>query len=254
MLFLTYAKAQGGGSGTALARAIYPQGADALQEVTEIFEMKPGSSGGRHFGSRVVEARDGTLFVTIGDRGQPDSAQDMRLTNGAVVRVSGVDKWEVHSKGHRNPQGAALDWNDEIWTVEHGARGGDEVNKPKFGQNYGWPIISYGKHYDGRKIGIGTGAPGFVQPMHYWDPSIAPSGMMIYSGKLFPQWENDIFIGSLKFDMISRLVMELDELREEERLFEGDFNRIRDIREAPDGTIWFLAVGDGALYQIKPAG
>lgn len=251
-IFLTYSEPQRGRAGTALGVAKLSADGSQLQGFTRLFTQSQKGRGGRHFGSRVVEAGNGDLFLTIGDRGQPETAQDPDLTNGKVIRVTRNGKWQVHSTGHRNPQGADLDWNGEIWTVEHGPKGGDEVNKPKFGLNYGWPVISYGVNYNGTRVGIGTEAPGLEQPMHYWDPSIAPSGMMIYSGKLFKDWEHDIFIGSLKFDMISRLTMELDEVTERERLFEGRFGRIRDIREAPDGTIWFLSVGDDALYQMKP--
>jgi glucose/arabinose dehydrogenase len=159
---------------------------------------------------------------------------------------------EIWSFGHRNPQGAALDGQGRLWTVEHGAQGGDEVNRPLPGRNFGWPVISYGRHYSGAKIGVGTAAEGMVQPAFYWDPSIAPSGMMIYSGKLFPAWEGDIFVGSLKFDMISRLEVAGDRVGEAERLFQDRYPRIRDIREAPDGSIWFLSVGDGAAYRLTP--
>jgi len=139
--------------------------------------------------------------------------------------------------------------------VEHGAQGGDEVNRPEAGRNYGWPVISYGENYGGGKIGEGTAKDGMEQPAFYWDPSIAPSGMMIYSGRLFPAWKGDVFVGSLKFDMISRLEDEGDgRLTEAERLFEGVYYRIRDLREAPDGSIWFLSVGDGAAYRMTPAG
>jgi len=251
-LFLTYSEPGGGRAGTALSVAKLSSDGSQLEGIKRLFSQPRKGRGGRHFGSRVVEAGNGDLFLTIGDRGQPDTAQEPNITNGKVIRVTRGGNWEIHSSGHRNPQGAALDWNEEIWTVEHGPKGGDEVNKPKFGRNYGWPVISYGVNYDGTKVGQGTEALGLDQPAHYWDPSIAPSGMMIYSGKLFKQWEHDFFVGSLKFDMISRLTMELDDLTERERLFEGRFGRIRDIREAPDGTIWFLSVGDDALYQMKP--
>ena len=251
-IFLTFSDGRGRRVGTSLGVAKLSDDGSRLFGFKRLFVQPQPGSGGRHFGSRVVEAGNGDLFLTIGDRGRPETAQDPNITNGKVIRVTRGGDWEIHSSGHRNPQGADLDWNGEIWTVEHGPKGGDEVNKPKFGRNYGWPLISYGVNYDGTKVGIGTEAIGLEQPAHYWDPSIAPSGMMIYSGKLFKEWEHDFFIGSLKFDMISRLTMELDEISERERLFEGRFGRIRDIREAPDGTIWFLSVGDDALYQIKP--
>lgn len=253
-----------GGAGTAVARATLAPDAARLTGWEIIFEMEPGSSGGRHFGSRLVEAPDGTLFVTTGDRGDRPSAQDLSNENGAVLRITKTGEVprdnpfvnvagaqpEIWSYGHRNPQGAAADLQGNLWVVEHGARGGDEINRVERGQNYGWPVISYGVHYSGGEIGEGTAKEGMEQPNFYWDPSIAPSGMMIYSGKLWPQWRGDIFVGSLKFGLISRL--EGTPLREVERLQSGQTARVRDIREGPDGAIWFLSVGRGALYRLSP--
>jgi glucose/arabinose dehydrogenase len=226
--------------------------------------MEPGSTGGRHFGSRLIEGRDGFLYATLGDRGDRPSAQDLGRQNGSVIRIARdgsvpldnpfVDtpgaQPEIWSYGHRNPQGAALDGSGNLWVVEHGARGGDEVNRVEKGANYGWPVISYGRHYSGLKIGEGTAKEGMEQPAHYWDPSIAPSGMMIYQGDMFPDWRGDIFVGSLKFEMISRL--EGNPLREVERIESAETARVRDITEAPDGSIWFLSVGQGAAYRITP--
>ncbi|WP_441351558.1 PQQ-dependent sugar dehydrogenase [Sulfitobacter sp. KE42] len=264
-IYLTYAKRQSnGGSGTALGTAVFPEGAGKLRDFREIFDMKHGSSGGRHFGSRVVEALDGTLFVTIGDRGDRPSAQDRTRHNGSVVRVArdgsiprdnpfvqGGGLPEIWSFGHRNPQGAALDLRGNLWVSEHGARGGDEINAIKRGANFGWPVISYGRHYSGRQIGEGTIKAGMEQPAFFWDPSIAPSGLLIYSGKQFPQWKGDFFVGSLKFGYISRLSG--DPLREVERIETPQTGRLRDIVEAPDGTIWFISVEDGAVYRLSPS-
>jgi len=157
---------------------------------------------------------------------------------------------EIWSYGHRNAQGAALDGQGNLWVVEHGARGGDEINLVKPGANYGWPVISYGTQYSGRSIGEGTAKKGMEQPMSYWDPSIAPSGMVFYSGKLWPQWRGDLFVGSLKFGLISRL--DGTTLQEQERLQSDETARVRDIREGPDGALWFLSVGQGALYRMTP--
>ncbi|MEM9229874.1 MAG: PQQ-dependent sugar dehydrogenase [Pseudomonadota bacterium] len=263
-LFLSYSKPEGRGAKTALATARLSDDGTALEDLAVIFEMSEASGQGQHFGSRIVEARDGTLFLTIGDRGARGEAQNPDVHNGKVIRVnrdgsipadnpfaSGGALPHIWSIGHRNPQGAALDAEGNFWTVAHGARGGDEINRPQAGKNYGWPVISYGVHYSGASIGQGTTREGMEQPLHYWDPSIAPSGMMIYSGRLFPDWAGDIFVGSLKFDMISRLDTGAG-VREAERLFPGIYTRIRDIREAPDGSIWFLSVGDGAAYRITP--
>ena len=261
-LFLTYAKPQGGGSGTALARAEFPADGTELQNVTEIFAMKPGSSGGRHFGSRVVEAPDGTLYLTIGDRGDRPSAQDLTRHNGSIIRINRDGSVpsdnpfvgrsdalpEIWSYGHRNPQGAGLDLDGNLWTAEHGAQGGDEINRVLRGANFGWPVISYGRHYSGQKIGEGTEKPGMEQPAFYWDPSMAPSGLLVYGGAMFPDWRGDMFVGSLKFDYISRLSG--SPLREVEQIRTDETARVRDIVEAPDGSIWFISVGEGAVYRL----
>ena len=231
---------------------------------TTIFELTEGSSSAQHFGSRIVEAPDGTLFMTIGDRGDGPTAQDLRRENGSVVRVARDGsipadnpfvgqpdaRPAIWSYGHRNPQGATLDLDGNLLLVEHGAQGGDEINRIKVGANYGWPMIAYGERYGGGPIGIGRAAPGMEQPDFYWDPSMAPSGMMVYSGALWPEWEGDIFIGSLKFGYIARLSG--DPLQEVEQLQSEETARVRDVREAPDGSIWFLSVINGTLYRMTP--
>lgn len=267
-LFLTYSKPQPGGAGTALATARLSPDGRRLEDLRILFEMAPGSSGGRHFGSRVVEAEDGTLFVTIGDRGDRPSAQDRMSHNGAIVRVGrdgsvprdnpflgqeGVLP-EIWSYGHRNPQGAGLDAAGQLWTSEHGARGGDELNRVKKGANFGWPVISYGRHYTGGKIGEGTQRAGMEQPHHYWDPSIAPSGLLVYQGDMFPEWRGDIFVGSLKFDYISRLEVGGEGAREVQQIQTDQTGRVRDLIEAPDGSIWFISVSDGAVYRMARVG
>jgi len=264
-IFLTYAKPQQGGAGTTLAVARLSESGDRLTNLRVLFEARPGGSTGRHFGSRVVEAPDGTLFVTIGDRGDRPSAQDTSTHMGSIIRVNrdgsvpadnpfigeGGVRPEIWSFGHRNPQGAGLDARGRLWVSEHGAKGGDEVNLVQPGRNYGWPVISYGVHYSGQKIGEGTSKPGMEQPELYWDPSIAPSGLLVYSGKLWPQWKGDIFVGSLKFDYIARL--EGSPLREVEQIKGPETERVRDIIEAPDGSIWFISVGEGAVYRMTPS-
>ncbi len=262
VLYLTYSKKQGRGSGTALARATLSEGADRLQSVQDIFEMKAGSRGGRHFGSRVVEARDGMLFLTIGDRGDRPSAQDLGHHGGSVIRINADGSVpsdnpfvgaagalpEIWSYGHRNPQGAGLDQRGNLWVAEHGARGGDEINAVKKGANFGWPVISYGRHYSGAKIGEGTAKSGMEQPVAYWDPSIAPSGLLIYDGDMFPCWQGDMFVGSLKFDYISRLSG--TPFREVEQIKTSETSRVRDVVAGPNGSIWFISVGEGAVYAL----
>ncbi len=262
-VFLSYSKRQQGGAGTAVAVGRLSENGKRLTNVRTIFEAAPGSSGGRHFGSRVVEASDGTLFVTIGERGDRPSAQDRANHNGSVIRINrdgsvpagnpfvgqaGI-RPEIWSFGHRNPQGAGLDQQGRLWVSEHGAKGGDEVNLIRKGANFGWPVISYGKHYSGAKIGEGTAKPGMEQPEFYWDPSIAPSGLLVYSGKLWPKWKGSIFVGSLKFDYIARLSG--SPLREVEQIKAPETERVRDIVEAPDGSIWFISVGQGAVYKLS---
>lgn len=263
-LFFSYSKSQASGEGTAVLKARLSGDGSSLEDTETIFELTEGSSGGRHFGSRLVEAPDGHLFLTIGDRGDRPSAQDLRRENGSIVRIARDGsipsdnpfvgqtdaKPAIWSYGHRNPQGATLDLDGNLIAVEHGAQGGDEINRIEPGANYGWPVISYGRHYSGQPIGVGTTAPGLEQPAFFWDPSIAPSGMMVYSGKLWPEWRGDIFVGSLKFDYIARL--DGDPLSEAEQLDSEATLRVRDVREGPDGAIWFLSVGNGALYRMTP--
>ncbi|MEP4194926.1 MAG: PQQ-dependent sugar dehydrogenase [Aliishimia sp.] len=263
-VWLTYSKPQRRGSGTSLAVGKLSADGTRLTQLRDVFESAPGGETGRHFGSRVVEAKDGTLFLTIGDRGDSATAQDRSLHNGSIIRINrdgtvprnnpfvGKDgiQPEIYSYGHRNPQGADIDAKGNLWTSEHGARGGDEVNRIKRGANFGWPVISYGRHYSGKKIGVGSSQAGMQQPHHYWDPSIAPSGLMVYSGKLWPNWKGDIFVGSLKFDYIARLggapLQEVAQIKSEAT------ERVRDIVEAPDGSIWFISVGQGAVYRMTP--
>ncbi|MEM8631587.1 MAG: PQQ-dependent sugar dehydrogenase [Pseudomonadota bacterium] len=264
-VFLSFSKNQRRGAGTALGRGTLSPDFSRFDSFEVIFETEPGFSGGRHFGSRIVEAPDGTLFLTVGDRGDRPSAQDRANHNGAVLRLtrdgaapadnpfvgqSGIQP-EIWSYGHRNPQGAALDLDGQLWTAEHGAQGGDEVNRVVKGANFGWPVISYGRHYSGGRIGEGTEKPGLEQPAFYWDPSMAPSGMMIYSGRLWPEWRGDAFVGSLKFSYISRLDMD-GNVREVEQLESPETARVRHVLEGPAGAIWFLSVNDGTLYQVTP--
>lgn len=263
-ILFSFAKPQGRAEGTALAVGQLSGDRKQLRNVRVLFEMAPGSSGGRHFGGRIVEARDGTIFLTIGDRGDDDAAQDLSRHNGKIIRInrdgsvpadnpfvdqSGAQP-EIWSWGHRNPQGATLDGAGQLWINEHGARGGDEVNRVQRGANYGWPVISYGRHYSGLPIGEGTAKPGLEQPVMYWDPSIAPSGMAQLAGALWPGREGDMLVGSLKFDYIARLSG--DPLREVEQIKGRETERVRDIRQAPDGSVWFISEARGTVYRIAP--
>lgn len=266
-LFLSYAEPSGRGAGTALAVARLSEDGGALEDAEVIFRMDEISDAGQHFGGRVVEAADGALFLTIGDRGERGAAQDLRSHRGKVLRIArdgsipednpfrrvAEARPEIWSYGHRNDQGAALGRDGALWTVMHGPRGGDAVHRPEAGRNYGWPLVSYGAEYgSGRPVGA-TAAEGVEQPRHYWTPSIAPSGLAIHSGAMWPEWEGDLFVGALQADAIVRLEGAPSTLTEAERLFEGVYPRIRDVREAPDGSIWFVSEGRGAVYRVAPA-
>lgn len=268
MIYLSYAEPGPGGAGTAVARARLDRAGVRLEGLRVIFRQEPKSRGGRHFGGRLVFARDGRLFITVGERGERDRVQDFSVNRGQVIRINAdgsvpednpfVGKTgkrpEVWSHGHRNPQGAALHpTTGELWLHEHGARGGDEVNIARSGRNYGWPIIAYGRHYSGDRIGIGTHKEGLEQPLHYWDPSIAPSGMTFYTGDLFPKWRGSLLVGALKFQLVSRLTLSGERVLEEERFLEGLDERIRDIRQGPHGALYLLTDSDdGRILRIEP--
>ena len=244
-IYLSYAKA---GEGTSVSMAQLE--GDRLVGVTEIFEMQTDSTGGRHFGGRLAEAADGALFLTMGDRGDRAAAQDPARHNGTIVRIDPGRGTAVFTKGHRNPQGLAFDLGGQLWAHEHGARGGDEINRIDKGKNYGWPIIAYGTHYSGAKIGEGTAKDGFEQPVFYWDPSIAPSGLAIHSGNNWPAMAGRFLVGSLKFDHIA--VMAAGGSEQVGKIETRETRRVRDVREGPLGGIWFLSEERGALYRIAP--
>lgn len=269
-LYLSYAQPGLGGAGTAVMAATLTllEDSGALSDQKVIFRMNRFTGRGQHFGSRIVVAPDGNLWVTLGERGERDRAQDPFDLAGAVVRIApdgsipadnpfadgGSGNAAIWSLGHRNPQGAALGPDGALWTVEHGAAGGDEINRPEAGLNYGWPVITYGRDYNGQPIGEGTEKAGYQQPVHYWDPSIAPSGLDFYAGELFPDWQGDLLVGSLKFGLLVRLDMADGRVVDEERLLDGAFGRIRDVRTGPDGAI-YLATDerDGRIIRLTPA-
>jgi glucose/arabinose dehydrogenase len=267
-VWLTYAAPRDGGAVTAVGKGVLSADGSRLEGFTEVFAIPEGASGGRHFGSRLVEAADGTIFVTVGDRGTGPGgreAQDPMRGEGKVIHLTRDGQPAttlpgalpgVYSWGHRNAQGATLDLEGRLWIVEHGARGGDELNAPEPGRNYGWPVITYGENYNGRAIGEGTAREGMEQPVHFWDPSIAPSGLVVYSGSLIPDWRGDILFGSLNSDYLGRLDPDSPAGNgfAEERITSDETLRVRDVVEAPDGSIWFLSVLNGAAYRIAPGG
>ncbi|MEM5580888.1 PQQ-dependent sugar dehydrogenase [Roseibium sp. AS2] len=270
-IYLTFSQGSVEGAGTSLYKAVVatsPARGYALTGGETIFAGNNRSYGGRHFGSRLAFAPDGHLFMTIGERGEDERAQDPSDHAGSVLRLTrdGAPapgnpflerdgyRPEIWSIGHRNPQSAAIHpETGKLWTVEHGARGGDEVNIPEAGKNYGWPVISYGRHYSGGKIGEGTEKQGMEQPIHFWDPSIAPSGMAFVTGDTYPDWRGNLLVGALRGQHLARL--ELDGARvvaQEKQL--GDLDeRIRDVRQGPDGYIYVLTDSDdGRLIRLVP--
>jgi aldose sugar dehydrogenase len=265
-LWFTFAQPMPGGGGTAIGKATLSQDGGQLQDFITVYAMTEGSPEGRHFGARLVEAPDGTIFATFGDRGTGPlgmAAQEPWRAEGKVIHLnrdgSPATAFKgalpgIYSMGHRNPQGATLDLSGRLLTVEHGAKGGDELNAPEEGKNYGWPVVTYGVNYNGDKIGLGHSLPGTEQPLHYWDPSIAPSGLMVYSGALVPGWKGDIFFGSLNSDFLGRLDPDTPAPTgyAEERIASPETARVRDVVEAPDGSIWFLSVINGEAYRMAP--
>ncbi|WP_246665312.1 PQQ-dependent sugar dehydrogenase [Rhizobium tropici] len=269
-LYFTASVAGDGGSGTAVFRARLSQDEKQLTDVKRIFLMNKLSRGNIQYGSRIAIARDGSLFVSLGDRGQQDRAQDFQDDAGSIVHID-VDGSipadnpfkdgkralpEIWSKGHRNPQGITFDsQTNRLYTAEHGARGGDEINTPEAGKNYGWPVISYGVNYSGTKIGVGTAKAGMEQPRFYWDPSIAPGAIAVYRGKMFPEWNGDFLVTALKFELLSRLSQDgKGKITERERMFDDKFGRLRDITVAPDGALLITTdEEDGALLRVSRA-
>ena len=271
LVYLSFAEDRGEGrAGTSVARGRLSQNGSALEAVQVIFRQEPTHTGNNHWGSRLVFDRDGNLFVTLGDRFDlRNQAQNPANHLGKIVRIKPNGgaapnnpflnredaKPEIWSLGHRNLQSAALHpTTGELWTVEHGARGGDEVNIPQKGKNYGWPIISYGVDYSGAKIGEGTEKTGLEQPVYYWDPSIAPSGMAFYTGDKFPAWRGSILVGALAGKLVSRLETNGNRVTGEERMLQNLGERIRDVRQGPDGFVYLLTDSrDGRILRMKPA-
>ncbi len=270
LIYLTYSEPRGGGrSGTALARArlVLEGNSGRLDGLSVIFRQKPDHASPMHYGSRITFARDGSLFVTLGERSSArNEAQNPANTFGKVVRLDPdgsahastprLPGWarEIWSIGHRNPQSAAIHpATGALWIVEHGPRGGDEINIPEAGKNYGWPIITYGREYSGGKIGAGSQKAGLEQPVYYWAPSIAPSGMAFYKGDLFPHWKGNLLVGALAGAHLSRLVLSGTNVVAEERLLADVGERIRDVRQGPDGAIYVATDSSrGRILRIKP--
>lgn len=273
LVFFTFSEPRPDGNGTALARArlvLDPQ--PRLEDVRVVWHQRPSIASTKHFGSRIVFAPDGSLFVTLGERYDPATRKQAQRTDSALGKVVHLTQEgaaapgnpfagkegalpEIWSMGHRNIQAAALHpRTKELWIVEHGARGGDEVNVARAGRDYGWPTITYGIDYSGKPIGEGiTHAEGMEQPVYYWDPSIAPSGMAFYEAELFPSWKGSLFVGALAGKHVTRLVLDGEKIVGEERLV-TDHGRVRDVRVGPTGALFVLTdESDGELLEVTPA-
>jgi len=275
-IYWCYAEKGPGGSGTAAARGrLVLDGPPRVEAVQVVFRQTPKLASSLHYGCRFAfpkarEGGDGTFFLTLGERSILEGrrqAQRLDGTLGKVVRLNldgsiprtnpfigreGV-RPEIWSYGHRNLQSAAIDPSGRLWTVEHGARGGDELNRPEAGKDYGWPTISYGTEYSGRPIGEGlTAKSGMEQPVYYWDPVIAPSGLAFYTGDLFAGWKGDAFVGSLGQTHLARLVIKGGQVVAEERLLSELGRRIRDVRQGPDGALYVLTDDGGEIIRISP--
>ncbi|MCG7201179.1 PQQ-dependent sugar dehydrogenase [Marinobacter pelagius] len=266
ILFLSYAHRSREGMTTRVARARLD--GMALTDVNVIFEALPRSNTTRHFAGRMEFDREGNLYVAVGDRGEMDRAQDLGDDAGGVHRIT-IDGKPVPNNpfmdqagardtfftyGNRNIQGMTIHpETGDIWTHEHGPRGGDEINILSAGTNYGWPEITYGIDYSGLPITMHTEKEGMAQPLHYWDPSIAPSGMAFYTGERFPEWQGDLFVGALKMRKLVRLEIGDGDVTEEEDLLTDLGDRIRDVRMGPDGVLWLLTDSpEGKVYRIVP--
>lgn len=271
-IYFCYAERAGNGGRTAVARAKFVDGAaPRLDDVKVIFRQDGPLSTGNHYGCRIVQAADNNLFVTLGEHySGRNEAQNLANHLGKIVRITTDGaappdnpfitregaKPEIWSYGHRNPQSLAINpANNELWEIEHGPRGGDEVNIIGKGKNYGWPVIGYGIDYSGAKLHDSTSKPGMEQPIKHWVPSIAPSGMAFYTGDVFPRWRGSLFTGALAGQFLVRLQLNGNAVTSEERILQNLSERIRDVRQGPDGALWLLTDSSaGRLLRITPAG
>jgi glucose/arabinose dehydrogenase len=270
-IYFCFAEPASGGGRTALARAkLVDDSTPRLDDVKVIFRQDGPLSSGNHFGCRIVQAQDGNLFLNMGDHFTTrDQAQNLANHLGKIVRIrpdgsvpsdnpfvgkQGA-KPEIWSYGHRNAQGAAIHpQSGKLWEHEHGPRGGDEINIPEAGKNYGWPVIGYGIDYSGAKIHDSTQKAGMEQPVKYWVPSIAPSGMAFYTGDQFPTWRGSLFVGALAGQALVRLALDGEKVGQEERLLQDLRERIRDVRQGPDGALYLATDNsNGRILRVTPA-
>lgn len=271
-LYFCYSEPAAGGSAnsTAMARAVLSIDLRQLEQVRVIFSQKPKFASRLHFGCRIAQAADGNLFLALGDRFQRMAdAQTLDTHHGKVVRVRPDGSVpsdnpfvktagalpEIWSIGHRNPQGLTIGPDGRLWEIEHGPQGGDEINRPEASKNYGWPVITYGENYGGGPIGEGiTAKPGLEQPLHHWTPSIAASGMAFVSSERYGRdWVGNLLVGSLKFRYLARLTLDGAKVVKEERLLPDLKDRVRDVRQGPDGFVYLLTdERDGELLRLLP--
>jgi glucose/arabinose dehydrogenase len=270
-IFWSFSEQREGGSGTSVARGLLSADGRSLEQVRIIFRAMPTYNNGLHFGSRLAFGPDGMLYVTFGDRfDRPNRPKVQQLDThlGKIIRINPDGTApadnpfagrpgalpEVWTLGHRNIQSAAFDERGRLWAVEHGAKGGDELNLIEKGRNYGWPLVTYGEEYSGEPIpGAVTAREGYVQPVYYWDPVIAPSGMQFYTGEAFPAWRGSLFVGALVEERLVRLVIEDGRVTGEEHLLTERGQRIRDVRQGPDGALYVVTdESDGELWKITP--
>jgi glucose/arabinose dehydrogenase len=271
-LFFSYSESVGdANSQIVIARARLDEPAGALADVQVIFRAKPDlpKTKGANEGGRIAIDKDDTLFVTIGDRSQSppwDVAQKLDTDLGKIIHITADGAPvpggpfastpgalpEIWSIGHRSEEGLTFDPRGQLWEIEHGPRGGDELNKIAAGKNYGWPVIVHGIDYPGTTIGDGiTAKAGMEQSRYYWDPVIAPSGLAFYSGTLFPAWRNSVFVGALRGQMLDRLTLVGDKVVSEEPLLVNLNSRVRDVRIGPEGAVYVLT-DDGKLLKLTP--
>jgi glucose/arabinose dehydrogenase len=272
-IYWSYSEPRKGGNATSVARAVLSADRGRLEQVKVIFRALPVYDGDKHYGSRLVFGPDGMLYVTLGERSDKPmrpQAQQLGSHMGKILRIrpdgsvpddnpfaGKADTLpEIWTLGHRNVQAAAFDPEGRLWDIEHGTNGGDELNLIQKGKNYGWPLQAYGEEYSGDPIPDATTArDGMEQPVYYWDPVIAPSGAQFYTGDAFPEWRNNLFIGSMKDRMLVRLTLEGDRVSGEEHLLTDRKQRVRDVRQGPDGALYLVTdEKNGELWKIAPRG
>jgi glucose/arabinose dehydrogenase len=270
-IYWSYSEPRKGGNATSVARGVLSPDRRSLEQVKVIFRALPTYDGDKHFGSRLAFGPDGMLYITLGERSDaPMRPQAQRLDShmGKILRINpdgSVPKDnpfagqanarpEIWSRGHRNIQAAAFDPEGRLWDVEHGTNGGDELNRVEKGKNYGWPLVAYGEEYSGTPIaGAVTAREGYEQPVYYWDPVIAPSGAQFYTGDAFPEWKGNLFVGGMKDHKLVRLTLDNDKVTGEEHLLTDRGQRVRDVRQGPDGALYVVTdENKGELWKIAP--